>query len=199
MGFPYSASSLRRGGSLRSAGLGLGLGCCGCHSGTNAVALRLNPCVLRRLIAVRVGEQQGRGEMGEPEPEPEVEPEPQSQRTTSSARMMPTTPSDLPSPFSQNSRVRSNFEGLAEASKTLSKQISGVERAVEHATSRGQKGGRTAMQHLVGDSSIVGELGTLLEHGGIYCEAMVTVDEHGNTIPCAFSDGFYVVAANNCR
>jgi hypothetical protein len=111
--------------------------------------------------------------MGEPEPEPEPEPEMRAS----------TTPSDLPSPFSQNSRVRSNFEGLVEASETLTKHMSGATRVVEHATSRGQKGGRTAMQHLVGDSSIVGELGTLLEHGGIYCEAMVTLDEHGNTIP----------------
>ena len=92
---------------------------------------------------------------------------------------------DLPSPFSENSRARSNFDGFVEASSKLTKSFSGggTKRVVEHATSRGQKGGRTAMQHLVGDSSIVGELGTLLEHGGIYCEAMVTVDEAGDTIP----------------
>ena len=118
---------------------------------------------------------------GEPEPEPESVPE--GMRGSGSSENPPTMPGDLPSPFSQNSRVRTNFEGLVGASETLSKQLVGTPRVVEHATSRGQKGGRTAMQHLVGDSSIIGELGTLLEHGGIYCEAMVTVDEHGDPIP----------------
>ena len=118
---------------------------------------------------------------GEPEPEPEPEPVPDGMRSSGSAA--PTMPGDLPSPFSQNSRVRTNFEGLVGASETLSKQLVGTPRVVEHATSRGQKGGRTAMQHLVGDSSVIGELGTLLEHGGIYCEAMVTVDENGDSIP----------------
>ena len=121
----------------------------------------------------------------EPEPQPKPEPEPQPEPQPQQRRAPPpTTPSDLPSPFSQSSRARSNWpEGLAEGSATLGKHMAGRARVVEHATSRGQSGGRTAMQHLVGDSSIVGELGTLLEHGGIYCEAWVRVDEHGDLIP----------------
>ena len=115
-----------------------------------------------------------------PEPEPEPEPELQPERIAPA----PVTPSELPSPFSHLPRARTNFDGFVEASETLTQQMSGsTKRTVEHATSRGQKGGRTAMQHLVGDSSIVGELGTLLEHGGIYCEAIVTLDESGDTIP----------------
>lgn len=99
----------------------------------------------------------------------------------------PRTPSELPSPFSSAHRARSNFDENVEAGRKLTQQLSnsnGGKRVVEHATSRGQKGGRTAMQHLVGDSSIVdSSIGTLLQHGGIYAEATVTIDEAGDTIP----------------
>ena len=111
-----------------------------------------------------------------PEPEPEPEPQPGS----------PRTPGELESPFSHYSRTQKNFDSLVQASDRLVTEISGgSKRPSEHASSRAQKGGKTAMQHLVGDSSIVGELGTLLEHGGIYCEATVTIDEDGNALPCA--------------
>ena len=95
----------------------------------------------------------------------------------------PSSVAELMSPFSHDSRARANFDSMnstAQLVRQASRQ--GVNAPACGGNSK-IVGSRTPLQSLIGGSSIRHALGGRLEHGGIYCEADITLNEHGKQLP----------------